>query len=97
MLLGVDLMFDKCLNPYIIEFNYNPGFRGNKTKGYTEFQYKCCEDLIKYIPYFETKLVEDNFTKISPITQLCYVLPRISLDLLPNNIKEKLLLRKLCF
>ena len=49
------------------------------------------EDLMKYIPYFETKLVEENFTKVSPITQLCYVLPRISLDLLPNNIKEKLL------
>ena len=49
------------------------------------------EDLIKYIPYFDTTLLTENYEKVSPITQLCYVLPKSSFDLIPEETKMKLL------
>ena len=52
------------------------------------------EDLIKYVPYFDTEFVE--FKKpnpVQPLVQLSYVLPRNSLDLLPKNIYEKLVIQ----
>ncbi len=51
-------------------------------------------DLIKYIPYFDTSLFKkaiNNFGPVSPYVQLSYVLPRASLDLLPPKLFEKLL------
>jgi 5'-3' exonuclease len=50
-------------------------------------------DLIKYIPYFNTNLIHKNQNKntISPIVQLSYVLPYSSLNLLPENIRKKLI------
>ena len=62
MLLGLDFMFDKNLNPYLIEFNYNPGFTVSKTKCYTEFHNKCGEDLIKYIfePILDNKKISNT-------------------------------------
>lgn len=53
-------------------------------------------DLIKYIPYFDTVFIEDMSTQINngpinELTQLCYVLPNKSLNLLAENIKYKLL------
>jgi 5'-3' exonuclease len=50
-------------------------------------------DLIKFIPYFDTNFIDEQ-TCISPInelTQLCYVLPNKYLNLLPDNIRIKLL------
>lgn len=70
---------NKCINwQWKYKYHYPPLF----------------EDLIKYIPYFETSLLTENYEKISPLTQLCYVLPHSSLDIIPNNTKE-LLLEKL--
>ncbi len=51
-------------------------------------------DLIKYIPYFETtyiKNVEANTKPVSQLVQLCYVMPKNSLHLLPENVHKRLL------
>jgi 5'-3' exonuclease len=50
------------------------------------------KDLLKYVPYFDTELVENQLP--NPVTekvQLSYVLPRKSLYLLPKKIETKLL------
>ena len=52
------------------------------------------EDLIHYTPYFEREFfdVNDNISKaVSPLVQLCYVLPKPSLSLLPEKLLEKIL------
>ena len=49
------------------------------------------KDLIKYIPYFDCDLLNENYNKITPLAQLSYVLPYQSLYLLPNNLREMLL------
>ena len=52
------------------------------------------EDLIKFVPYFDTEFIE--FKKedpVKPLVQLSYVLPRNSLDLLPKKIYERLILK----
>ena len=52
------------------------------------------QDLIKYIPVFETEFVP--FKPANPVTefvQLCYVLPRSSLSLLPNKLYNELIRR----
>lgn len=49
-------------------------------------------DLIKHIPYFDTTYVKE--TPMNPVcqpTQLCYVLPKSQLGLLPTEFTEKLL------
>ena len=49
-------------------------------------------DLLKFIPSFDTIMIEpNNHTNVSPCVQLSYVLPIESLPLIPNNIGEKLL------
>jgi 5'-3' exonuclease len=49
------------------------------------------EDLVKYIPTFNTSLIEDKVTyPIHEYTQLSYVLPKNSLNLLPNFIQKVL-------
>ena len=49
-------------------------------------------DLIKYIPYFDTILILDNNnTSVSPLVQLSYVLPVKNLYLLPVKIQQLLL------
>ena len=51
------------------------------------------EDLIKYIPYFDTEFIElKPKNPVKPLLQLAYVLPRNSLDLLPHTIYEQLIL-----
>ena len=50
------------------------------------------QDLIKFIPYFDTTFIKPNENKpVSQLTQLCYVLPRHSLKLLPLKLHELLL------
>lgn len=49
------------------------------------------EDLVKYVPVFNCKMVEDNNVIVHPYTQLAYVLPKTSLNLLPNNISNYML------
>ena len=49
-------------------------------------------DLIKYIPYFEADFIRQKpKNPISQIVQLCYVLPRPSLQLLPEKIYSALI------
>ena len=44
-------------------------------------------DLIKHIPYFETQFIPPNNHKaVSQILQLCYVMPKHSLSLLPEKL-----------
>ena len=51
------------------------------------------KDLAKFVPYFDTEFVEyKQKNPVSSYTQLAYVLPRNSLDLLPFTIRQKLLL-----
>jgi 5'-3' exonuclease len=48
-------------------------------------------DLIKHLPYFETTLIAaNNAVAVSPLVQLCYVLPRHSLHFLPDRLYRKL-------
>jgi len=50
------------------------------------------KDLLKYIPSWETTMIEkNNSVPILPEVQLAYVLPRPSLKLLPNKFHELLL------
>lgn len=50
------------------------------------------QDLIRYIPVFDTEFVpQQQVNPVSEIVQLCYVLPRASLNLLPNNLSFELL------
>jgi 5'-3' exonuclease len=50
------------------------------------------QDLIRYIPVYDfTFVAQKPFNPVSEIVQLCYVLPRSSLTLLPNKAYFKLL------
>jgi 5'-3' exonuclease len=50
------------------------------------------QDLIRYIPYFETDFIKDKQPNpVSTLTQLCYVLPRESLQFLPEKVRKNLL------
>jgi len=50
------------------------------------------EDLIKYMPYFETTFVETKSPDpVTQMVQLCYVLPRQSLSLLPEKLYKRLI------
>jgi 5'-3' exonuclease len=52
------------------------------------------QDLIKYIPIFETEFISIKpLNPLSEIVQLCYVLPRSSLNLLPNKLYYELIRR----
>ena len=48
-------------------------------------------DLIRYIPDFDIIMVENNKKPINHLTQLCYVLPKQSLHLLPESLHLRLL------
>ena len=49
-------------------------------------------DLIHYIPYFDNEFIEQNTNKpVSEYVQLCYVLPKQSLHMLPTNLHNKLI------
>jgi len=51
------------------------------------------KDLIRFIPYFETEFITDCIKNpVSPMVQLCYVVPKPSLTLLPKSIYDVLIL-----
>ena len=52
-------------------------------------------DLLRFIPLWDIDLVEENNENITFDEQLSYVLPKESLDLLNDEIKEKVELYKL--
>jgi len=50
------------------------------------------QDLIKYVPLFTTEFVPVKpFDPVTEITQLCYVLPKTSLHLLPKGLGQALI------
>lgn len=61
------------------------------------WRYKYCyppllQDLIKYIPVFSSSFIKEKpFNPVSEIVQLCYVLPRSSLNLLPLRVYNGLM------
>ena len=49
-------------------------------------------DLVKYVPYFDTEFIKHkNANPVTPLVQLSYVLPRNSLNLLPELLWKKLI------
>jgi 5'-3' exonuclease len=49
------------------------------------------KDLLNYIPYFDQTFIKYSIEQpVSPLVQLCYVLPRQSLQFLPDNLCKKL-------
>jgi len=49
------------------------------------------QDLIRFIPYFDTCFIKPNNSKaVNPVVQLSYVLPRHSLIFLPDKLYKKL-------
>jgi len=49
-------------------------------------------DLIKYVPYFDTEFIKKKpANPVAPLVQLCYVLPKANLELLPRSLCEKLI------
>ena len=54
------------------------------------------QDLIRFIPYFNTEFVETKTENpVSELVQLCYVLPRQSLHFLPEKLYYALIRQKL--
>ena len=50
------------------------------------------QDLIKHVPLFPTEFVPGKpFNPVTEITQLCYVLPKASLSLLPKGLGQALI------
>jgi 5'-3' exoribonuclease 1 len=48
-------------------------------------------DLYKYVPYFDNEFIETANAPVNELVQLCYVLPRKSLTLLPKRIYDELI------
>jgi len=49
-------------------------------------------DLIHYVPYFDTEFIVTKTPQpVTPLVQLCYVLPKESLLLLPSDLYNKLI------
>jgi 5'-3' exonuclease len=54
------------------------------------------QDLIHFIPFFETEFIMPKEVKpVSELVQLCYVMPRQSLQLLPEKLYNSLIREKL--
>lgn len=54
------------------------------------------QDLIHFIPFFETEFIISKEEKpVSELVQLCYVMPRQSLELLPERLYNSLIREKL--
>jgi 5'-3' exoribonuclease 1 len=52
-------------------------------------------DLIQFVPYFETELIENKPAQpVSELVQLCYVMPTQSLKLLPEKLYNSLIEHK---
>jgi len=97
-LLNVDRTDERCKQ---ISINYLQGLEWTMkyyTSGCSDwrwtYQYNyppLLQDLVKYIPYFDTTFIKENTScAVSPYTQLCYVLPRQSLHFLPKPLYEEL-------
>jgi 5'-3' exoribonuclease 2 len=54
------------------------------------------EDLIHYVPYFDNEFIVDlkKDDPVSELVQLCYVLPKQSLHMLPDKLYKQLISQK---
>jgi 5'-3' exonuclease len=98
-LFQIDIKEDECKK---IATNYMEGLEWTM-KYYTEgcadwrWHYKynyppLLSDLLKYIPHFGSEFVPKNsLVAVSPLVQLCYVLPRHSLHFLPEKLYKALI------
>jgi 5'-3' exonuclease len=93
--ISSDNQIKEVCNNYLQGIEWNLEYYNNHCKNYRwyyEYDYPpLLIDLIKYIPYFNNELLQKNYNNVSPLTQLCYVLPKESLYLVPGEIREKLL------
>ena len=85
-----------CIN-YLEGLEWNYKYYTNDCPDWKwKYNYKyppLLEDLIKYVPYFDTEFIEfKQESPVKPLVQLAYVLPRNSLHLLPKNIYEALII-----
>jgi hypothetical protein len=99
-LFGLKTVNDKIISD--ISINYLQGLEWTMkyyTNGCPDWRWKynynyppLLQDLIKSIPVFDTVFVpQQPENPVSEIVQLCYVLPRSSLNLLPNKLYFELL------
>lgn len=59
---------------------------------YYKFEYPpLLEDLVKFIPSYDLDMIDENYSTISNLTQLAFVLPKQSLHLLPDKLEKRLL------
>lgn len=97
-LMNVDRAEIRCKQ---ISLNYLQGLEWTMkyyTSGCPDWRWKynynyppLLQDLLTYIPYFDTVYIKDNgAVAVSPYTQLSYVLPRQSLHFLPEKIYRRL-------
>jgi 5'-3' exonuclease len=92
---GHELVKDICINylegmEWILKY-YSIGCVNTMWK-YKYHYPPLFSDLVKYVPDFVMDIVEKNNNKIISKTQLCYVLPEKSYNLLPDELKQYMLL-----
>lgn len=69
MLLGCDLIFDKQLDVYLLEINYNPAFKTNNVnQNYINLHKNLITDLVDH--FFEPSLLDKNIDKTGKWTSL---------------------------
>ena len=99
-LFGIEINDERrkqiCIN-YLEGLEWNYKYYTKDCPDWTwKYNYKyppLLEDLIRYIPCFDTEFIEFKpENPVKPLVQLAYVLPRNSLDLLPKPIYEYLIL-----
>ena len=77
-----------------LEWNFQYYISGcNDWTWYYKYNYPpLLKDLLIYTPYFDTNFIKKTTTEaVHPLVQLSYVLPKTSLDLIPENLKQFLL------
>ena len=48
------------------------------------------QDLVKYVPFYDTSFIKKRSSEFTEVMLLCYVIPKDSIELIPKNIQLKL-------